>query len=404
MNNIKHISLSRNNSPPQNDFPKNVELIEIAHKLSERVKELNCLYGISRLFENTSISIEEILYSVVKLIPPAWQYPEITCARIKLEDTSINTPNFKETNWCQTQSIIVDSKIFGTLEVYYLVKKPLSDEGPFLKEERNLLRVIAERLGNIIEHKIAEENLKDMYAREKELHKKLQMEMKARVDLTHKLIHELKTPLTALYASSQMLYNETKDKKLEKLTKHILNGANNLNNRIEELNDVVKGEMGKLRLTLNKVDIAHLLRILIEEAGALAKHYNIDILLESEDNLPQIEADSDRIRQIIFNLINNACKYAHEGKIINIIVTMNNGFIRIEVKDYGPGIAKKRQLTLFEPGYQTVVSDNSSGGLGIGLALCKMLVELHGGKMWVNSKLGHGSSFYFTLPVKTNSK
>jgi signal transduction histidine kinase len=374
-------------------------LQEIAHDLSERVKELNCMYGISRLFEKNGLSIEDILRGVVKLIPPAWQYPDITCARIKIDSEEFNTVNYHETPWCQSQSIIVNGRHCGTLEICYLVEKPASDEGPFLKEERNLIRVIAERLGNIIEHVTAEENLRKMYAREQELHKKLQLEMQSRVDLTRKLIHELKTPLTALLASSQMLFEETKNKKLGKLAIHVWNGANNLNNRIEELNDVVKGELGKLKLALIKMDIASLLRSLVEEAGALAQHYGITIDLKSEQDLPEIEADPDRIRQIVFNLINNACKYAREGKKIIIMAVRYNDFIRIEVKDYGPGISKARQRTLFEPGYHTVDAESTAGGLGIGLALCKMLVELHGGKIWVESKLGHGSSFFFTLAV-----
>ncbi len=132
------------------------------HALGERVKELNCLYDISNLIEKPGISLKGIIKGVVDLIPPSWQYPEITCARIILEEQEYKTENFIETVWKQTSEIIVHDKRIGVLEVCYLEEKPEIDEGPFLKEERNLINAIAERLGHIIEHMQAERELKSI--------------------------------------------------------------------------------------------------------------------------------------------------------------------------------------------------------------------------------------------------
>jgi PAS domain S-box-containing protein len=129
------------------------ELQKRTHDLRERVKELNCLYGISALRERLGISLEEIFQGTADLIPPSWQYPDITCARIVFEDRDFKTQNFKETRWKQNSDILVSGECIGSLEVYYLEKKPQSDEGPFLEEERRLINAIAERLGTIIEHK-----------------------------------------------------------------------------------------------------------------------------------------------------------------------------------------------------------------------------------------------------------
>jgi hypothetical protein len=115
------------------------KLRELTSNLTERVKELNCLYGISHLFEDERLTLDEILQGVINFVPPAWQFPEVTCARIKLKNRGFVTPNFKETPWKQSQDILVNGKRFGTIEVYYLKEMPLFDEGPFLKEERNLL-------------------------------------------------------------------------------------------------------------------------------------------------------------------------------------------------------------------------------------------------------------------------
>ena len=147
------------------------------HDLVERIKELNCLYGISRLVEKNDISLDSVLQGVVDLVPPAWQYPEITCARIKLRDREFKTINFKVSAWEQAETISVNGRKVGTLEIYYLAKKPWVYEGPFLKEERDLVHGIAERLGHIIESKKAETTLQKLYTREKRLRRKLQSEM-----------------------------------------------------------------------------------------------------------------------------------------------------------------------------------------------------------------------------------
>jgi len=129
------------------------------HDLGERVKELNCLYGISNLVDNPDISLEDIFQGIVDIIPPSWQYPEITCSRIILEDEEYKTVNFKETGWKQSSEIFVTGKRMGTLEVFYLEERPEIYEGPFLREERNLIDEITDRLGIIIERKQTDETL-----------------------------------------------------------------------------------------------------------------------------------------------------------------------------------------------------------------------------------------------------
>jgi len=139
------------------------------YELSKRVKELNCLYSISSLGQRRRLSLEEILQGVVDLMPPAWQYPKITCARVILEGQESRTRNFDETIWKQSSDIIVHGQPTGTLEVCYLKKRPENDEGPFLKEERSLINAIAERLERIIERKRAEKALLESEKRFRDL-------------------------------------------------------------------------------------------------------------------------------------------------------------------------------------------------------------------------------------------
>jgi len=137
-----------------------MKLQQRTHDLGERVKELNCLYGISNLVDNPDISLEDIFQGVVDIIPPSWQYPEITCSRIILEDEEYKTVNFKETGWKQSSEIFVTGKRMGTLEVCYLEERPEIYKGPFLKEERHLIDEITDRLGIIIDRKRAEEAIR----------------------------------------------------------------------------------------------------------------------------------------------------------------------------------------------------------------------------------------------------
>mgnify|MGYP006284012909 CR=1 FL=1 len=125
-------------------------LKEQSRALKERNKELRCLYGISRLVEDQGKSLDDILQGTANLLPYSWQYPEAACARIKFEDRIYVSGNFRETSWRQAQDIISEDELAGCVEIFYLEEKPPAHEGPFIKEERELIDAVAERLGHII--------------------------------------------------------------------------------------------------------------------------------------------------------------------------------------------------------------------------------------------------------------
>jgi PAS domain S-box-containing protein len=135
------------------------QLIERTHDLGERVKELHCLCSVANLMEKTNTPLDEIIQRVLELVPPAWQYPDITCARITLEGRTFKTAPFRETQWRQAIDLLVHGDCQGSMEVFYRSEKPTRDEGPFLTEERSLLEAIAKALGSFIERKIANEAL-----------------------------------------------------------------------------------------------------------------------------------------------------------------------------------------------------------------------------------------------------
>jgi PAS domain S-box-containing protein len=137
------------------------ELKRAEGALNERVKELQCLYDIANIAQRPGITLDELYQEVANLLPAAWQYSEITCARIAIDDNEFKTENYRDTEWKQSADIKVHRKRVGVVEVNYLGAKPDADEGPFLKEERLLIDTVAERLGRIAEHKEIERALQE---------------------------------------------------------------------------------------------------------------------------------------------------------------------------------------------------------------------------------------------------
>lgn len=256
----------------------------------------------------------------------------------------------------------------------------------------------------VTERKKAEEELQKLYQQEKDLRQQLEAEMKKRVEFTRALAHELKTPLTPMLISSQVLASELKDEPLLSLAKNLSRGALNLNSRIDELLDLAKGEIGILQLRTEPLSILQLLHEVAEYVSPVASSRQQSLILELPDSLPLVKADKGRLRQVVLNLLNNAFKFTPGGGNITLRASKKNASLLVEVKDNGPGIDKAEQQHIFEPYHPMEVDGERLSGLGLGLALCRTLVELHGGQIWVKSRLGKGSTFGFTLPLENSQQ
>lgn len=138
------------------------ELKKKNHDLTERLKEINCLYNIGSIIQKYN-SIDEVVSNSVKEIPHGWHYPEITVARITFRGKSYKTENFQETKWYQRTDLLVDNLKQGVLEVFYLEERPILDEGPFLKEERILLNSIGTILASAVDRILKNEDLQKAY-------------------------------------------------------------------------------------------------------------------------------------------------------------------------------------------------------------------------------------------------
>jgi DNA-binding CsgD family transcriptional regulator len=130
-------------------FPTEIEPDKVEFALRERIKELNCLYGISQLAERYLHSLDNLLRELVNFLPHSWQYPEVTCARIFFKGKTYASDRFKVTDWRQSAQIYMYHEPVGEVGIFYLEECPPADEGPFLKEERALLDAVAEQVGTI---------------------------------------------------------------------------------------------------------------------------------------------------------------------------------------------------------------------------------------------------------------
>jgi two-component system response regulator VicR len=258
---------------------------------------------------------------------------------------------------------------------------------------------IVANIRDITERKQAEEALKHLYQQERELRQQLEQEMKKRVEFTRAIAHELKTPLTSLLASSDLLASEIDSEPLQTLAKNIRQGALNLDSRINELLDLVRGEVGMLGLKLEMVDILQLLTDVTDSMKPVASRRGQSLELTLSSSLPEVRADPARLQQIVTNLLDNALKFTPPGGNVRLGAKKKDNSIVVEVRDTGRGISKEEQQSLFQPHQR--LKGEASEGLGLGLALCKMLVELHGGKIWVKSSVGRGSTFGFSLPLES---
>jgi len=257
---------------------------------------------------------------------------------------------------------------------------------------------------NITERRRAEEKLQELYREEKNLRQELEAEINKRVEFTRVLVHELKTPITPVMASSELLLEELEEGALLDLAQNINQGAYNLNQRIDELLDLARGEIGMLRLEPETVNSGQLLKGIVDSLMPVALKNGQGLSFESSSSLPSVWADEDRLRQVVLNLINNAFKFTPAGGKITLRAKEDGTNLVVEVQDTGRGISKEDQQRLFEPYHQLESEVAHLSGLGLGLSLCKMLVELHGGKIWVKSQKGKGSTFGFSIPLKASSQ
>ncbi len=334
-------------------------------ELKERVKELNCLHGISRLYEERGVTLGELFQQALSFIPPSWHYPEVTRARLVFDEQEYTTPGFQSTEWSQRSDIVVNGIKRGFLEVVYIERKDEGDEGPFLSEERELIETITDQIGRIVERE----------------------ESKGREEFLNSLLrHDVRNKVQVATGYLDLM------KEIE-LPKGVRSYLDRMEKSMKEASEIIE-KVSSLRQAQDE-DISEVnIRGVIEEAV----EHSMDIVEESGMDIDTSGVEEHTVlagtllNQLFSNLIENSA-YHSGGGLIRIGTVDEGEKVLVTVEDGGMGIPPDRWGIIFDKGFST----DKSRGTGLGLFIAKRLLEIYGGKIGTgDSELG-GARFEVRL-------
>jgi two-component system NtrC family sensor kinase len=357
-------------------------------ELRERVKELTCLYGIAKLAEQADLSLEEILQGIVELLPSAWLYPEITSARIVLDRHSYSTGRFQKSVQRQTANIVVDGDERGVVEVVYSEKKPELDEGPFLKEERNLIDTVAREIALIIERKQTEHDKERLQEQLRHADR-----LATIGQLSAGVAHELNEPIGSILGFAQLV------QKYPELSEQVRQDIEKIMKASLHAREVVKKLMlfarqmppQKTQVNLNQIVEESL--YFLESRSAKE---GIKVIRSLSPDLPKVTADPAQMTQVFVNIAVNAIQAMPNGGKLTIKTDSSEKFVSLLVEDTGVGMEEGIIKQIFLPFFST---KDVGKGTGLGLPVVHGIVTSHGGSVNVTSEVGRGTQFEIQLPI-----
>jgi signal transduction histidine kinase len=286
--------------------------------------------------------------------------------------------------------LLLDQKVIGALTTYR------RETGGFSPEIVNLLQTFATQSTLAIQNARLFREIEDKS-------KQIEAANRHKSEFLANMSHELRTPLNAIIGFSEVLgermFGELNEKQAE-YTDDILSSGRHLLSLINDILDLSKVEAGRMELEVEKFDLPMAIDNALTLIRERAMRHGIKIHQSVDARVGEFQGDERKIKQILLNLLSNAVKFTPEGGRVDVDAVMVDGAVIVSVKDSGIGIAKGDQEAIFEEFRQA--SGNYAQkreGTGLGLTLTKKFVEMHGGKIWVESEVGKGSKFTFTLPI-----
>lgn len=270
-------------------------------------------------------------------------------------------------------------RAFGVGGVDYVTK-------PFQFEE------VHARVGTHLRIRRLQQELQEKYDELRKLE-----EMKD--NLVHMIVHDLRSPLQAVVGFAELLerYRPNLDARGQQCLDEVGNGAQRLMEMVSDVLDVTRLEAGRMPLQMIRTDLRKVVQDTATELLGLTKEHSL--VLKSPEDPVDVECDAEIVRRVLTNLVGNAAKFSPQGTEIQVRVTFEGPAARVEVQDHGPGIPQEHHARIFEKFWQ--VGELSAGvkySTGLGLTFCKLAVEEHGGAIGVDSTVGEGSTFWFTIP------
>jgi signal transduction histidine kinase len=356
--------------------------------LRERVKELTGLYGLSQLAVRPGISEDELLQGAARLLPPAWQYPEIAVGTVCLDDRVYRSgPEPAVVHGRQTADIVICDEVRGSVEVAYTEPRAQLDEGPFLAEERSLLDAIAVKIGTVMERRLAAaegERLREQLRHADRL---------ATIgQLAAGLAHELNEPLGAALGFAQLA------RKHPDLPAQVDEDIRKIEVAALHAREIIRKLMLFARQAppqKRSVDLNGLVRETLSFFTARCASRRIEVECRLAPDLPPVVADVAQVQQIIVNLAVNAIQAMPEQGRLTLETEAADGQVVLRVRDTGEGIPEELQPRIFLPFFTT---KDVHEGTGLGLSVVHGIVHAHGGTIGVTSEQGLGSCFEVSIP------
>lgn len=355
--------------------------LALLHHLKERVKELTALHGTVRVLQDSTKTLEEVFGEIVALIPPAWQYPEITAARIQFEGLTLATPYFHETVWMQRAPLVTARGTNGSIDVVYLEQRPKELEGPFLLEERHLIDSLADSVSSYLTRREAEESLRSAHAQMQTLSRQLmQVQERERRQLAHDLHDEIGQAVTAIKMNLQTMQRVADTTIVQDTLNDSLGILDKILQRVRDLSLDLRPSL------LDDLGLVPAVRWYVERqaqrAGLVAE-------VEAESVPQDLEPDlSVACFRIVQESITNILRHAKATKI-HVALRQTDQSLDLCIKDDGIGIS---------PGE---TSATLAGRSSFGLLGMQERAQALGGRITIQSLPNQGTEILVRIPLRS---
>lgn len=357
----------------------------ISQRLNERVKELKCLYEVSKICQIHNQSLKEAFFQIIKAIPKGWHYPDDLVAYIIFDDELFGEKPKNERPLFASNKILINEILRGEVVVWYK-----NNKHSFLEEEKPLLNNISIETASFIERFEQRE-------KEKVMAEKMRYNDRLAVlgELTAGIAHELNTPLGNILGYAELIKQSEVNPVKKADAQKIISSAKNAR-------EIVKRLMYFSCEMPQQFGLANINEQIEENIGLLQKQFadnQVQLELNLAENLPMVRLDKVQFSQLLFNLVLNAINAMQKKGKITIYTKVNAKDILLSIKDNGKGISEENKVKLFQPFFTTKPKGE---GTGLGLAVVHGIVQNHKGTIEFKTSLNVGTEFIITFPKETN--
>ena len=310
---------------------------------------------------------------------------------------SLSTEERESLNKIEAELCVPMKTPMGELAGVLIIGEKRSQQ-PYSPTDEQLIFTVASQMS------VSLENAR-LYDIEQAQRRELERQIEEKTEFLSSVAHELKTPLTAIIASAELLTEEDDASPPSfqcRANRLIASSARSMNKKVSLLLDLARMQHTDLPLELQPLDLISLVKEAQAQAYSIVQGKEQTLRLELADSasVPLIEADKERLMEVLLNLLSNASKFSPKGSSITMRVRATETELLVEVEDQAPAITPEESRRIFNPYYRGAEHDKRRlPGLGLGLAICRRILEMHGGRIWVQSEVGKGNTFVFALPL-----